>query len=323
MDHGPSIIVHGGAGSFGEEHARLKNPVIQEALHVAWKSVKSGHSAEIACCAALRVLESSQYFNAGYGGYPNENGIVLLDVGLMRGNGDFVSLLNVRRLKHPSSAALHMLGHGQNLITIWTQEHMDRIQNGDEQLKEECGLVATHEDLIPPFVIELMKKKGFEVSATPDGGTVGCVVRDGQGHICAGTSTGGTSQKSNGRIGDSPIIGAGVYADDEICGLSTTGHGESFLRVMFSGFIVAELRRQIRVDLDVFAKNPTRLKNIVRSELQNLKGKAKGRGAIIVMPRSGPPTYGFIADKVSIGMKSSDDTEDVFVAQREGEKIPL
>jgi beta-aspartyl-peptidase (threonine type) len=323
MDRGPSIIIHGGAGSFGDEHAKLKLPLIQEALHKAWDSIKSGQSAEIACCSALRVLEDSEYFNAGYGGYPNKNGIVLLDVGLMRGNGDFVSLLNVRKLKYPSSAALHMLGHGQNLITVWTQELMEEIQNGDPQLKEECGLVNSHNDLIAPFVVELMKKKGFEVSATPDGGTVGCVVRDAQGHICAGTSTGGTSQKSNGRIGDSPIIGAGVYADDEIGGLSTTGHGESFLRVMFSGFLVAELRRQLRVDLDVFEKNPRRLNNIVNSELQNLRGKAKGRGAVIVMPRSGQPTYGFIADKVSIGIKSSDNSEDIFVDTQSGDAIRI
>src|SRR3990167_1925227 len=224
-----AVILHGGGGKIGPEHGQKKLPYLRKALDLAWAALVAGKPGEFAVVEALRVMEGCEYFNAGYGGYPNVNGIVLLDVGLMRGDRDFVSLIHVRRVKYPSSIALDMLLPRRTLLSTWTHELMMKLDEAPEFIKGRYGLVATHEDLVAPFVKQLMKEKGdFEVARDPKKeeakahGTVGCVVRDAKGEICAGTSTGGVSFKYNGRVGDSPIIGAGVFADNEICGLSTT-----------------------------------------------------------------------------------------------------
>ncbi|GEM_PF-1070137 len=314
-----SVIIHGGAGGIGKDHGQKKLPVLKEALDAAWKALASDQPGEMAVVAALKVLEGNQYFNAGYGGYPNVHGIVLTDVGLMRGNRDFVSIINCRKVKYPSLIVLDMLTPGKNLLTVWTHEMMTNLEKGADELKERYGLVKSHEELIAPFVKEMIeKKKALEVSSnasegssqrnadkhTDKHGTVGCVVRDASGSICAGTSTGGVSFKSNGRIGDTPVIGSGVYADTEICGLSTTGHGETFLKTAISSFVIAEMRSELRRDPDVFYKNELALKELIEREFLDLQNKATGTGAMIVMPPSGNPAYVFNASQVALATRS-------------------
>lgn len=328
-----AVVVHGGAGRYKRELANLKLPVVKHAVDEAWRELCAGAPGEQAVAAALRVLEGSQYFNAGFGGYPNVHGIVLLDVGLMRGTREFVSLVNVRRVKYPSAVALDMLRKHKALMTIWTHELMSALDIAPEETKERYGLVAKHEDMIAPYVRELLRQKeALEVEAAdPESevhGTVGCVVRDARGEVHAGTSTGGVSLKFNGRVGDTPIVGSGVFADNEIGALSTTGHGESILFSMLSGFIVAEMRRELRKDPEIFARMPCRLKEILDMEFSEMTRKSRGRGAaIIVIPVIGEPQYSFNADAVSIGMRTgrpeSLTRDEVFAEWRSGERAEL
>ena len=163
-------------------------------------------------------MEGCEYFNAGFGGYPNAEGVVLLDVGLMKGSGEFSAITNLRRVRFPSEVAKDLSEKYKRLFTIWTYDKEKNLDDADDETKARYGWVEKHEDLIAPYVTELLeKKKGFEVQ-NDDAirGTIGCVVRDAKGEIHSGTSTGGTSYKRNGRIGDSPIIGAGVFADNEV-----------------------------------------------------------------------------------------------------------
>ncbi|MCB0334753.1 MAG: isoaspartyl peptidase/L-asparaginase [Bdellovibrionales bacterium] len=282
-----SVILHGGGGKASPEHARNKIKPMEAALDAAWTLLCQGAPGVRAVEAALRVMEGSQYFNAGYGGYPNVNGVVLTDVGVMTGQRDFVALLNVRRVTYPSSVACDMLREGKAHMTVWTHSHEQLLDAESESKKSHYGVVKTHEDLVAPYVRQLIERKiALEVrqgDEIPDdesevGGTVGCVVRDASGELCAGTSTGGVSLKANGRIGDSPIVGSGLFADSEICGLSTTGHGESLLRSCMSGFVIGEIRRALRDNPDCFAENRLALQEILRNEIRQEKPLWRGNG---------------------------------------------
>ncbi|MCB9030033.1 MAG: isoaspartyl peptidase/L-asparaginase [Deltaproteobacteria bacterium] len=304
MSENLAVIIHGGAGKLSIDHASKKLPFLKEARDAAWDAVAKGKPADIAVVEAIRVLEACEYFNAGYGGYPNINGIVLTDVGLMRGNLDFVSLVHCRRLKFPSAVALDMLTPNRTLMTTWTRELELNLEQAPDFIKEKYGLVKTHEDLIAPHVRRLMELKQAEVEQKVDDihGTVGCVVRDINGHIAAGTSTGGLSFKYNGRIGDTPVVGSGVYADDNICGLSTTGHGETFLKTLVSGFVISEMRSALRKDKKVFSDSKL-LRQLLDDEFKEVAQKSPGRGAMIVIPPIGKPVYSFNSEMVSVGYK--------------------
>ena len=301
-----SVIVHGGAGSFTDEHGKLKIPYLNKALDAAWKALCNKKPGLVAVVEALRVLEGCEYCNAGYGSYPNEDGVVLLDVGLMRGNRDFLSLLNVRKVTYPSSVALDMFTPGKNLTTVWTHELMLELEAREEEKKKYYGVVREHKELISPFVAKLVKEgKNLEVEANPsDGGTVGCVVRDIYGEIAAGTSTGGINKKVNGRIGDTPLPGLGFFADSEICGYSVTGHGESIIRSQFPNLIMGRVREVLRENKNVFLDNPGKLCDIVNSEMQEMKRTATGKGGIILIPQIGQPAYSTISDKLSVGVRT-------------------
>jgi len=291
-----------------KEHAEKKKPVLEKARDEAWKLLCNDAPAEEAVAKALRIMEDSEYFNAGYGGYPNEKGIVLMDAGMMLGSREFASIVNVRRIKYPSAVVLDRLREGKTLMTVWTHEHMQQIDTAPDEIKERYGWVATHRELVSPFVQELLKqqkegelavelnaelpKVNIPVSEPHD--TVGCVARDSKNQLCAGTSTGGTGVKANGRVGDSPIVGAGLYADNEICGLSTSGHGESILLSLLSGFVIAEIRQKLKNDEGVFEKQPGLLNSVLSRELLELKRKAPSRGAgIILIPAKGLPAYAY------------------------------
>jgi beta-aspartyl-peptidase (threonine type) len=291
-------------GAFTRSMRKKKLPYLAEARDRAWDALTKGQPGAMAVEAALRVMEECPYFNAGYGGYPNVNGIVLLDVGLMSGNRGFVSIVNMRRVKYPSSVALDMMSRRRAIMTVWTHELMQELDTAAPEIKERYGVVEKHEDLVAPFVKELLgKAQAAEVSSL---GTVGCVVRDASGRLFAGTSTGGVNLKSNGRIGDSPIIGSGVFADDEVCALSTTGHGESFMRSLFSGFVIAEMRRLLRNDPQVFARGPENCRALLENEFDEMKRKAPGTGGgIIIIPAGGEPTFSFNSEMLSVAFRSS------------------
>lgn len=323
------VLLHGGAGTLKKEHASKKVPALSQALEEAWKPLCEGKPAEHAVVAALRVMENDEHFNAGFGGYPNVHGIVLLDIGLMTGDRSFISLLNLRRVKYPSAVALDMMKNHKALMTVWTHELMNQVDTAAPFIKERYGWVASHEELIAPFVQRMIDgDEDFEVTADANrtGGTVGCIVRDVNGRVAAGTSTGGVRLKFNGRIGDSPIIGSGVFADNEIGCFSTTGHGESLLGSMLSGFVIGEMRSRLKSNPDIFVEQPELLKQIVDNETDEMERKMPGKGgAIIVIPPRGQPAYSFNSQMVSLGIRTGTskniDQSDAFIVYDDGSKL--
>jgi beta-aspartyl-peptidase (threonine type) len=129
-------------------------------------------------------------------------------------------------------------------------------------------------------------------------------------------------------VGDTPVIGSGVFADNEICALSTTGHGESILLSMLSGFIVSEMRTHLRRDPRAFENSPDLLGSLLKTEVTEMDRKAEGKGgAIIVIPVHGEPAYAFNSEMVSLGLRTGTtarvERSEVFVEHRRGERFTM
>jgi beta-aspartyl-peptidase (threonine type) len=221
----PSIIVHGGAG--GVEDARRAQVVTgcELAARAGWKILAEGGRALDAVEAAVRVLEDDGEFNAGYGAALNRLGIVEVDASIMDGRLRAGAVAAVPWMRHPVTLARHLLEAG---------EHVLLAGGGALLYAREHGLPAGD----PPDSMISPRARARHQST----GTVGACAADASGSVAAATSTGGTAGKRPGRVGDSPLVGAGTFADDEGGAASATGHGESILRVCMTRFAVDLLR---------------------------------------------------------------------------------
>jgi beta-aspartyl-peptidase (threonine type) len=239
-----SLVIHGGAGTIlkSDMTAALEKAYIQgldEALSVGYAVLENGGSAVNAVKAAIVVLEDNRLFNAGRGSVFTKKGVQEMDAAIMDGATLAAgSVAAVRNVRNPIELAYEVMTESNHVFLSGKGANDFAIKQGvklepDEfffsqfrydQWKEirdsdNYSLDHTHQDLD-----ELMKDKKF--------GTVGAVACDGSGNIASATSTGGMTNKKYGRIGDSPIIGAGTYANNKTCAISCTGHGEPFIRAV-------------------------------------------------------------------------------------------
>jgi len=240
-----AIVMHGGAGNinpadFTPEKEKVYKEKLSEALGTGGNILKNGGTSLDAVEAAIRVLEDSPLFNAGKGAVFNADGINELDASVMDGKTlGAGAVANVRTIKNPISAARKVMENSPHVLLI---------KEGAEKFAEEQGL-----EMVDPsyfFTQErwdaLQKARQREREQKPDetkkSGTVGAVALDKSGNLAAGTSTGGMTNKKYGRVGDSPIIGAGTYANNATCGVSATGHGEYFIKNVVAYDISARIQ---------------------------------------------------------------------------------
>jgi len=236
-----AIVVHGGAGrvereSLTPELERLYHETLKRSLQAGHDILRNGGSSLDAVEAAVVIMEDSSAFNAGKGSVFTAEGKNELDASIMDGSGLQAGAVGgVTTVKNPIRAARAVMEKSK---------HVFFTNKGAEKFAAENGL-----ELVDPDYFRTERrwkqflnwKKKEEDKAKPQAatkpehpedyfGTVGCVALDAMGNIAAGTSTGGMTGKRFGRIGDSPIIGAGTYADNRTAGISCTGHGEYFIR---------------------------------------------------------------------------------------------
>ena len=237
-----AMVIHGGAGPIRPENMTPeKEASIREALNEALDAgeaiLEAGGSAADAVEATIHILEDSPHFNAGRGAVFTHEGTNSLDASFMTGHDRQAGAVSgISNIQHPISLARKVLEESEHVMLSGTgaeefaqsvgMETIDpswfyterRYESLQRVLEEEREALETTGQL-PPFT-------------NPDNkfGTVGCVALDKEGNIAAGTSTGGMTNKRYDRIGDSPIIGAGTFADNNSCGVSCTGHGEYFIR---------------------------------------------------------------------------------------------
>ena len=242
-----AIVIHGGAGTIlkeniGDELEKAYRGAMNEALDIGEKILKSGGSSLDAVEQSIRFMEDSPLFNAGKGAVFNHEGKNEMDASFMFGKDQNAGAVGgVTNIKHPITAARAVLEKS---------EHVLMVGNGAEDFAKTQGI-----EIVDPsyFFTErrwhslqrILKSESDKSELSEDDdkdkkhGTVGCVALDKDGNIAAGTSTGGMTNKKYNRIGDSPIIGAGTFADNATCGVSSTGHGEYFIRYTVARDIAA------------------------------------------------------------------------------------
>ncbi len=231
-----AMVIHGGAGTIlkknmTDEKEKAYTNALNEALSIGEKILKNGGTSADAVEKTINYLENSPLFNAGKGAVFTHHETNELDASLMYGNDLSAGAVGgVNTIKNPISAARTVLEKS---------EHVFMVGKGAEEF------ASLHDiEMVDPsyFYTErrykslkrIKDQESTELSESDDvnkkHGTVGAVALDLQGNIVAGTSTGGMTNKKYNRIGDSPIIGAGTYANNKTCGVSCTGHGEFFIR---------------------------------------------------------------------------------------------
>lgn len=235
-----AIVIHGGAGTihkdkFTPEKEAAYRGKLQEAVQAGYAILNTGGSSEAAVIAAIVVMEDSELFNAGRGAVLNHEGEVELDASIMVGADlSAGAIAGVQHIENPILLAAEVLNHSPHVMLVGEGAEQFAQERGFELIDNTYFRTQRRKD-------QLQRVKG-RISLS-EMGTVGAVAVDQQGVITAGTSTGGMTNKRFGRIGDSPIIGAGTYADEN-CGISATGHGEYFMRAVVAHDICARVRYQ-------------------------------------------------------------------------------
>ena len=225
---GWAIIVHGGAKEIEPEKEAPNRAGCHAAAEAGRDVLARGGSAVEAVEAAIRVLEADPTFNAGFGADLNADGAVQLDAALMDGaTYDVGGVCGTTGMRHPISVCRLMLGETPTLLS------------GDGARR----FAAEHDvELCGPD--ELISPEQAAGKAASENNTVGCVALDADGNIAAGTSTGGLPGAHPGRVGDSPLPGCGLYAENEVGGVSLSGEGESIARMMIAGRVMRGLSHQ-------------------------------------------------------------------------------
>jgi len=226
QDREYAIAIHGGAGAISgiEEDPEKQTTyyaALDSALIIGNRILAAGEEGSVVVIAVINYLENNPLFNAGKGATVSAEGYFELDASIMRGK-DLTAgaVAGVRTVKNPINAAYTVMTESRHVMLSGTGADLFAAEKGLETVDDNLYF-ATPKTM---KWIEEVKKNNKK------NGTVGCVVLDKHGNLTAGTSTGGTFKKQWGRVGDSPIIGAGTYADNNSCAVSCTGHGEYFIR---------------------------------------------------------------------------------------------
>ena len=224
-----AIVVHGGAGAWSELPERLTRamPVCIAAAEAGQAILLAGGSALDAVETAVRILEDEPVLDAGRGSYPNANGEIEMDALIMDGSDlNLGAIAAVTRVQNPISLARKVLEHPSHnfIVGSGAEAFADRI----EFPRCEVADLLTDENLL-----HYHNHKNTIANET-HGDTVGAVAIDSNGNVAVATSTGGTRHKLPGRVGDSPLVGSGGYADNWTAAVSATGNGEALMKIVIS-----------------------------------------------------------------------------------------
>ncbi|ABS44579.1 putative L-asparaginase [Campylobacter jejuni subsp. doylei 269.97] len=294
----PIIVIHGGTSGLGlskEEFAK-REVVMKQSLKAGQKILEQGGSATDAVIATIKVMEDSEEFNAGKGAVFTADGFNELDASLMEGKGKKAGAIAMARtIKNPIEAA--------RVVMEKTPHTLIAGEGADKLAKENELEIVSQKYFYTPHRYKQLEdaKKSKEILLDSDKakahlgnytepylGTVGAIALDKEGNLAAGTSTGGTTNKMTGRIGDSPIIGAGNYADNDSVAISCTGTGDIFIRSI-AAYKVSALYKYKKLSVQKAAE-------------QSIDEVAKlgGTGGIISIDKNGNVGYAWTKDKLGM-----------------------
>jgi beta-aspartyl-peptidase (threonine type) len=302
----PSLIVHGGAWDIPDEAVEACKSGCHRALTAGWSILSRGGSALDAIEAAIIVLEDDPVFDAGYGSHLNLDGHVECDAIIMNGATLRAgAAATLQRVKNPIQLARKILEDCP---------HMMLVAEGAERFAKEQGIkLCKPEEMVSESEYEAWMKCREDKHAAEhhrghEQGTVGAVSLDANGNLFAATSTGGTCCKLPGRVGDSPLIGCGCYADSAAGGVSCTGYGEAIMKIVMAK-TAADLLRQPPTCVDSAAGDSCDLStaDIAAREAVHLLGKrTHGTGGLILLDRHGNPGFAFNTPRMAYGYVAPD-----------------
>jgi beta-aspartyl-peptidase (threonine type) len=310
----PALIVHGGAWDIPDAAVPACKSGCERALTAGWRILDAGGSALDAVEAAVVILEDDPVFDAGYGSHLNLDGRVECDAIVMNGStlraGAVATLQHVR---NPVRLARKVLENCP---------HMMLVGDGAERFAQEQGIkLCSNEELVTDAEREAWAKCKMDKHASAfhrghEQGTVGAVAIDRNGQLFAATSTGGTCCKLPGRVGDSPLIGCGCYADREAGGISCTGYGEAIMKIVMAKTAADFLRHSVvgNKTTAVLSSQPTAPPQsktesamaAARASVDILVHRTQATGGLILLDRDGNPGWAFNTPRMAYGYVQSD-----------------
>ncbi|NJD22787.1 MAG: isoaspartyl peptidase/L-asparaginase [Melioribacter sp.] len=271
------LVIHGGAGTILKSNMTPEKEAeyiskLNEALQTGYKILEKGGSSLDAVVAVINIMEDSPLFNAGKGAVLTEKGVAELDASIMDGKTlKAGAIAGIKHVKNPITLAR---------LVMDKSPHVMMIGEGAEEFAKEnyIEMVDNNYFITPNRWKQYQKMKEAQDKKVKEEkhGTVGCVALDKNGNLAAGTSTGGMMMKKFGRVGDSPIIGAGTFADNNTCAVSGTGYGEYFIRL--------NIARDIS---DLMAYKNLSLSDAANEVIMNKLPKLGGDGGIIAIDKNG------------------------------------
>ena len=293
------LVIHGGAGTILKENMSPETEEaylnkLHEALDTGEDILKSNGAALDAITAAIMVLENSPLFNAGKGAVFTAEGINEMDASIMEGSQlEAGAVTGARHIKNPILAARAVMEKTQHVLLTGA---------GAEELAVAVGLEMVDSSY---FYTESRWKSYIRATEKAEKhGTVGAVALDKHGNLAAGTSTGGMTYKMKGRVGDSPIIGAGTYADNNTCAVSATGHGEFFIRNVVA-YDISALMKYEDMTLQQAADE------VIMNKLKTIGGD----GGIVAVDKDGHVSMTFNTAGMYRGFVKSNGKREVLIYQ--------
>ncbi len=292
-----SLVVHGGAWNIPDDMVDAHRHGVQQALKAGYSILSKGGPAVEAVEVAVRYMEDDETFDAGRGAFINNAGEVELDASIMNGKtlraGAVAAVQNV---KNPITLARAIMEESDHVLLVGI---------GAARFAREHGiLTCRQDDLITSRELERWReaqrsgtmptKEMFKRKTLPVG-TVGAVALDRAGNVASGTSTGGTANKYPGRVGDSPLIGCGTYADNAVGGVSSSGWGEALIKVVMAK-TVADFMERLGGDAAKAAQ----------AGIDLLAAKVQGFGGVIALSHTGAVGIAFNTPRMARGYMRSD-----------------
>lgn len=292
----PILLVHGGAWNIPDDMVEAHRTGIRNALAAGWKVLGAGGSALDAVEEAVAVMEDDDTFDAGLGSFLTRDAHVQMDACIMDGGTLRAGGVGcVERVRNAIRAAR---------LVLEKSPHVYFVAEGAEKFVEELGMkLIDNAELVIPREVERLKQvqalaaKGIAdptfAPAEFSHDTVGAVALDAAGNIAAGTSTGGTVNKTPGRVGDSSLIGCGVYADNESAAASCTGWGEPIMKLVLA---------KAAADKVVRGLSP---QQAAKQCIDMMKSRLNGHGGMILLDRNGKFGIAYNTPRMAWGWKSA------------------
>ena len=292
-----AIAIHGGAGAvpratLSAEREQRYRCGLAAALDAGFAVLERGGSSLDAVATAVRILEDDALFNAGHGAALTRDGAAELDAAIMDGRQMRAgAVASVRHVRNPIELARRVMEKSRHVLLVGA---------GAEEfaLEESFALVPNHyfrtAERLEQLEFEQRGERVSDLVPPAASGTVGAVARDAQGNLAAATSTGGMTNKRPGRVGDSPIIGAGTYAKNGVCAVSATGHGEYFIRAVVAHHVCAAVEYRALT-----------LQQAAHEVLHDILRRLGGDGGLIAVDAAGQLVLEFSTEGMFRGARDS------------------